>query len=153
MRNEVTILESKLHDVCELAENLRKEHVDEVLRSGSKSQEKALVLSYGKSTYCFTVLIGNKVSFMYGVVEENENLANIWALGSSLVDSVPIQFARLAKEIVIPLFLKKYKVLYNYIDAEYSKGIKFIEFLGGKIDYNSNRIINDNRFLYFEIKE
>ncbi len=56
-----------------------------------------------------------------------------WLLGTPFAKLInPIKFARLSKKI-IKKFQERYKVLFNYVSADYYESIRWLQFLGFKV--------------------
>lgn len=136
-QNELIINKSRLHDVCELKNRLRKEHLKEISLDTGNRPENSLLAGLINSPDCFTasMYIGKRLVpvQMFGVIPSMEkDRGLIWSLGSEEIDKIPRQVS-IASKNFLKHFLNKYNVLYNWVDADYSKGIRFIEFLGGKV--------------------
>lgn len=129
---------------------MRLEHRSEVWASNNHTAEQALVLSYILSKKSYTVLKDKCPIFMFGVVPTcEEKKGVVWALGSNDIDNYKKEFCRRSK-IYLKELLQIFPYLYNYIDARYTAGIRWLEFLGAEIFPAVEFGVEKMPFHYFE---
>ena len=85
---------------------------------------------------------------MFGLVEHNKNLANIWLLGTPGLAKIKKSFIILSVEI-IKEFLAEYPTLWAQVDRRYQKTFRWLKWLGGVAggDYKLNGV-DFNNFVF-----
>lgn len=153
----MTVKKTQLHDICELKDRIRAEHCNEISATSGRTAEQSLLVGYLSSSQCYTasLYIGMRSIpvHMFGVTSDNKDpeKATVWALGSREVDRVPRQFCFFANEF-ISHFLNDYKTIYNWIDARYERGIRFLKFLGAHFEEAQPYGVENRLFHYFEFR-
>ena len=124
---------SILTDVSVVAENMRKEDVDEVRAQTGACPKGGLLYAYFMSKPCLTVVSRHgHLMAMGGVVPEGENIGRIWLLGcqSMVDDSIDRRwFLRKSKEKLAEM-QSLYPLLFNMVDARNEVHVKWIDWLG-----------------------
>ena len=117
-------------DVDYLANNLRPEDAIEVLSSHGNIKE-ALQIGLDESDECWTFVVSDtdEVAGMFGVGKYDEDIGIIWLLSSPHIQKIWLPFLRESRKWVKELN-KKYPVLTNACDAEYTLAINWLRFLG-----------------------
>ena len=83
---------TQLHDVCELAPNLRYEDKREVNTLG-KTPEQSLLTGYLLGRVCRSIINNyGQVVGMYGVVPADSKTGLVWMLGSNNLKKIKIQW-------------------------------------------------------------
>ena len=128
-----TVRPSVLKDVAIVAENMRKEDVDEVKAQTGACPKGGLLYAYFMSKPCLTVINRKgELMAMGGVVPSAENTGRIWLLGcqSMVDDSIDKRwFLRKSKEKLIEM-QSLYPLLFNMVDARNEVHVKWIDWLG-----------------------
>lgn len=124
------VRQSTQEDVDYLADNLRPEDAIEVLSSHGSIKE-ALQIGLDESEECWTFVVTDteEVAGMFGVAKYDNDMAVIWLLSSPHITKIWMPFLRRSREWVKELN-KKYPVLTNACDAEYTLAINWLRFLG-----------------------
>tara|TARA_B100000287_G_scaffold408067_1_gene434070 strand:- start:357 stop:818 length:462 start_codon:yes stop_codon:yes gene_type:complete len=124
---------SLLSDVPVVAENMRKEDVDEVKAHTGGCPKGSLLYAYFMSKPCLTVISRHgHLMAMGGVVPEGENIGRIWLLGcqSMFDDSIDKRwFLRKSKEKLAEM-QSLYPLLFNMVDARNEVHVNWIRWLG-----------------------
>jgi len=124
---------SLLSDVSVVAENMRKEDVDEVKAHTGGCPKGSLLYAYFMSKPCLTVISRHgHLMAMGGVVPEGENIGRIWLLGcqSMFDDSIDKRwFLRKSKEKLAEM-QSLYPLLFNMVDARNEVHVNWIRWLG-----------------------
>ena len=85
---------TQLHDVCELAPNLRYEDKREVETLG-KTSEQSLLSGYLFGKVCRSIINNyGQVVGMYGVVPVDNKTGLVWMLGSNKLKKIKIPFLK-----------------------------------------------------------
>lgn len=117
-------------DAFILGPEMRPEDATEVMAAGGKFPTEALLVGIEASTECYTMVAGDKILCIFGVLrEENPSIGRIWMLGSSHIHSHKFEFLRISKEWVAS-FQESYPILYNFIDARNTVHIRWLNWLG-----------------------
>ena len=128
-----TVRSSVLKDVAIVAENMRKEDVDEVKAQTGACPKGGLLYAYFMSKPCLTVINRKgELMAMGGVVPSAENTGRIWLLGcqSMVDDSIDKRwFLRKSKEKLAEM-QSLYPLLFNMVDARNEVHVKWIDWLG-----------------------
>ena len=145
MCRKVTLKISKLEDVAELTEKLRKEDISELKALGHEPLE-GLLKSFIGSKICKSVFIEGELSAMFGIAKISKGWGMIWMLGSDKLFSVPMSMIKVAKR-VINNFLGEYDVLFNQVDTRNVSHVKWLKILG--FSFGVSQIINNVEFKQF----
>ena len=133
LKHAVSIRPSVIQDVIDVAEGMRSEDKAEVYALSGDTPKGGLLCCYLASKPCITMtsrhgyLLG-----MYGVIPERDGVGRIWMLGREEMTKDKIDklsFLKQAK-IQIEKLNKKYKVLFNQVDARNQIHIDWIRWMG-----------------------
>jgi len=124
------VRQSTQEDIDYLCNNLRPEDRKEVIASHG-STKKALQIGLDLSDECWTFLVEdtNEIAGIYGVAKQCDTVACVWLLTTPAVKKIWITFLRESKRLTKEMN-KKYTILTNSVDAEYTTAIKWLKFLG-----------------------
>jgi len=137
---------TQLHDVCELAPNLRSEDKREVNTLG-KTSEQSLLSGYLFGRVCRSIIDKNgQVAGMYGVVPVDEKTGLVWMLGSNKLKKIKIAFLKESRTEVEGMNTL-FPHLWNIIDSRNEMHLKWIKWCGFKII--GERMINNVKFYEF----
>ena len=137
---------TQLHDVCELAPNLRSEDKREVNTLG-KTSEQALLSGYLFGKVCRSIINNyGQVVGMYGVVPADNKTGLVWMLGSNNLKKIKRPFLRESRTEVNGMNTL-FPHLWNIIDSRNELHIKWIRWCGFKII--GERMINNVKFYEF----
>ena len=137
---------TQLHDVCELAPNLRSEDKREVNTLG-KTSEQALLSGYLFGKVCRSIINNyGQVVGMYGVVPADSKTGLVWMLGSDKLKKIKIPFLKESRTEVEKMNTL-FPHLWNIIDSRNEMHLKWIKWCGFKII--GERMINNVKFYEF----
>ena len=138
--------QSRLHDICELAPNLRYEDKREVNTLG-KTSEQALLSGYLFGKVCRSIIDNHgHVVGMYGVCPVDEKTGIVWMLGSKGLHKIKRAFLRESRTEVNGMN-SLFPHIWNIIDSRNELHIKWIRWCGFKII--GERMINNVKFYEF----
>ena len=138
--------QSRLHDICELAPNLRYEDKREVNTLG-KTSEQALLSGYLFGKVCRSIIDNHgQVVGMYGVCPVDETTGIVWMLGSKGLHKIKRAFLRESRTEVNGMN-SLFPHIWNIIDSRNELHIKWIRWCGFKII--GERMINNVKFYEF----
>ena len=124
---------SILSDVSVVAENMRKEDVNEVKAQSGACPKGGLLYAYLMSKPCLTTVSrhGHLMS-MGGVVPSAEKTGRIWLLGSQSMfdDSIDKRWFLRSSKKTLAEMQKLYPLLFNVVDARNEVHVKWISWLG-----------------------
>ena len=137
---------TQLHDVCELAPNLRSEDKREVNTLG-KTSEQALLTGYLLGKVCRSIINNyGQVVGMYGVVPADDKTGLVWMLGSDKLKKIKIPFLKESRTEVEGMNTL-FPHLWNIIDSRNEMHLKWIKWCGFKII--GERMVNNVKFYEF----
>ena len=137
---------TQLHDICELASNLRYEDKREVNTLG-KTPEQSLMSGYLFGRVCRSIINNHgQVVGMYGVVPADNKTGIIWMLGSDNLKKIKTSFLKESRTEVNGINTL-FPHLWNIIDSRNELHIKWIRWCGFKII--GERMINNVKFYEF----
>jgi hypothetical protein len=137
---------TQLHDVCELAPNLRSEDKREVNTLG-KTSEQALLSGYLFGKVCRSIINNyGQVVGMYGVVPADSKTGLVWMLGSDKLKKIKIPFLKESRTEVEKMNTL-FPHLWNIIDSRNEMHLKWIKWCGFKII--GERMVNNVKFYEF----
>ena len=140
-------------DVEFLATRLSKGDADEIWATHHMTPYQGLEISVNKSIISLTVESNDEVICMLGVCPENylDTQAMIWLVVSTSFKRIGVPFLWKAKDF-INIFLQSYDKLYNYEDARNSDSLRWLKFLGAKIEEPKPYGIDGLPFHYFSFE-
>jgi len=137
---------TQLHDICELAPNLRSEDKREVNTLG-KTSEQALLSGYLFGKVCRSIINNyGQVVGMYGVVPADDKTGLVWMLGSDKLKKIKIPFLKESRTEVEKMNILL-PHLWNIIDSRNELHLKWIKWCGFKII--GERMVNNVKFYEF----
>ncbi len=140
-------------DIRYVAEHMREEDRREVKRMSGTTHEEALRLSVAASRICYTGLACGEPSCIFGASCVNlcDGTATLWMLSSDAVDRHPLDFAvgSLAGVDRICREMPGIAEFGNFVDAEYGKSMKWVEWLGGQFTKESKTGLCGGKFRFF----
>ena len=137
---------TQLHDVCELAPNLRSEDKREVNTLG-KTSEQSLLSGYLFGRVCRSIINNyGQVVGMYGVVPADKKTGLVWMLGSDKLKKIKIPFLKESRTEVEKMNTL-FPHLWNIIDSRNEMHLKWIKWCGFKII--GERMVNNVKFYEF----
>ena len=137
---------TQLHDVCELAPNLRSEDKREVNTLG-KTSEQALLSGCLFGKVCRSIINNyGQVVGMYGVVPADSKTGLVWMLGSDKLKKIKRPFLRESRTEVEGMNTL-FPHLWNIIDSRNEMHLKWIKWCGFKII--GERMVNNVKFYEF----
>jgi hypothetical protein len=116
---------SSFDDVEYLAPRLKYEDKREVDANTGSTTHQALTKGYFQSEVCFTLVGNGEPIGMFGVSSEGA----IWLLVTDGIKKHKIKFIKESRK-VIEFLLKKYRKLWNYVDARNELHIKWLKSCG-----------------------
>jgi hypothetical protein len=132
--HNVLIREAQFDDIKGLAQNMRKAEVDEVWSESHLGPEKALRLSFHRSSLKYSLFFKDRIVAMFGVVPESllSDHAQVWMLTSNEIDRMKIRFLKLSRKF-IEFLRERYPVLQNFVDCRHERSIAWLEWLGAEV--------------------
>ena len=148
----VTYRASILEDADILAPHLREQDAKEVFLSHGLSPRESLRVSFGNSEESFTIIDDDRdIVGMFGYIDDSNCKGVPWLLGSDkLVEkknhrSFLVQSADYINSLKI-----KYDILYNYVHAENTASLNWLEWLGFSLGGElKNWGLNNGTFIKF----
>jgi len=129
------IVPATAEHILELAQTMRKADVDEVWAAAHRTPLEALQVSVACSSETFAGLADGRVICVFGVA--SATLLSVmgipWMLGSEELPKHARAFLRRNKSYI--RWLKsEYKLLANYVDSRHTDAIRWLKWLGFKLD-------------------
>ena len=146
----VNIRNAIIDDVYSLSKRLRKQDEDEVMALVGLDNETALLASFCHSDRVFVGEVDGKIICMFGVSKDSNGNGCPWLLGSDEVEKLPITFVRNSRKY-IQQFINEYGYLENYVDIRNSLSIKWLKWLGFKIDEPQTLGVEQRLFSRFSL--
>jgi hypothetical protein len=129
--DEILIRATKIEDLKELKNNLRKEDLIELKNFGHQCIDCLLFDSYEVSKGdCYSVFYKGKIAMIYGVKCEGD-IGRVWLLSTDEVKRFSKKFLRLAF-VIVDRYLEEYEALYNFIHPSNKMSVKLVKRLGAK---------------------
>ena len=131
----VVIEPARPEHVALLAPVMREADRREVWASSRSTPEQALRNGLTISSRAWTVFFEGEVAAMWGVAPLTlmSDTGAPWLLSSAAVDRHPVTFLRHSRALVGDM-QDGYAVLRNYVDARYTKCIRWLRWLGFSIE-------------------
>lgn len=113
---------------------MRAEDAAEIEASHGHAPLEGLMSCLKQSSIARTAMFEEEVAAMFGVAPVNmmTGHGSMWLLSSQVVEEVPLLFLRRSREEVRKL-LEVWPLLTNYVDARYTKALRWVEWLGFQI--------------------
>ncbi len=133
--HQVEIVPARLEHVAPIAENMRREDVEEVLAATGRDPLSALQGSFDASVLCWTGTVDGAPACMFGVapIDILGGVGAPWLLGTDLVPANTAPFLRRNKAYVARM-LALFPCLFNYVDARNRQSIRWLKWLGFDFD-------------------
>lgn len=119
----------------ELAQTMRQADRDEVWAAAHLSPYMALKLSFESSSNASTGLVDSRVLCMFGVATTSivSDIGVPWLLGSEELPKHARAFLRRNRPYIRSVNAE-YKLLVNYVDARHTEVVRWLKWLGFKLD-------------------
>lgn len=135
MKHHEELVRPQYHHLLDLASNMREGDVEEILAFTGMGPLEALEASIKqtKDPYCW--LIDGEVAAMFGVVQTTalSQTGVPWLLSGKASELSPRRFAKGSK-LFFEDWKRDYLVLANFVDARYTVSIRWLKWLGFKIE-------------------
>lgn len=126
----VEVFDTKIDDVIELAQNLRKEDREEILASSGKEPFEALLAGYLYCHYCKSIMEGDSCIGMFGVGHIDNGVGKVWFLMSNkLLQKYKIKFIRESKKWLAEMH-QSYPLLFNYVHEKNEVHVRWLKWMG-----------------------
>ncbi len=131
----VSIIPATLDHVGAIAEKVRPADRDELWAASNITAERAMRNGIEHSEVAMTGLIDGVPVCMWGVVRESLvcNMGVPWMIGTELLDKYAATFLRRCRAPILEIFAG-YDILVNHVDARNKKAIKWLGFMGFKVE-------------------
>jgi len=149
---KIKVRRSVKSDADYLAPRLRKSDVEEIWKSNHKAPFEALKEGIEKSIFCCTVENGQPIC-IFGIYTDKllgEN-ATVWCLASDDLEKIGRKFVKYSREF-IDMMLQYYPMLFNYVDADNEKSIKWLQMCGADMKEPAPYGVENKNFRYFSFK-
>lgn len=135
MRHEYSVRPATLEDVAYVAEHMREDDRNEVLASSQRSPKEALEFSFQASRDPMAGCVDGVPACIFGVAELSlvSDKASPWLLGTDELPKHARAFLRMSRAYVSNL-KKQYAFLYNYVDVRNTNAVRWLGWLGFKIE-------------------
>lgn len=145
---EIAEIRTTQKHINELSENIRDADKEEIIaKTGKQDFKKVIVQGWLIADTCKTVLVDNKVAFVYGIVEsEHKDIGSPFMLATPLISKIKIPLIKNCRQRVYEME-QKYKMLFNYIDSRNDLHLRFIKWCGFEII--NEKIFNNVKFYGF----
>lgn len=160
LENDVVYHEGKIlirksipSDTVFLANRLCQGDVDEIWATHHLTPKEGLEISFNRSLISLTVESNEEIICMLGICPDNliDTKAMIWMVASTNFKKIGIPFLWKSRDFVTA-FLQSYKKLYNYVDARHSDSLRWLKFIGAKIEEPKPYGIDGLPFHYFSFE-
>lgn len=137
-----------------IADNMRKEDVNEVWASNRQTPYEALIDGWNQSMLSVIVTINNEPCVMIGLVIRDilSGIGTPWLLGTEGALKYKSQFLKLSPDIVNEM-LELCPLLINYVHTENKHSIKWLKWIGFTIDEAEPYGLNKKLFHKFHIEK
>jgi hypothetical protein len=152
MKKEILFRRSTLEDVAYLAKHIRREDRREVEALGATPYD-AFKFGLEPTADTWTALLNGVPMAMLGTYKESllGDSAEIWMLGTRDVDLIAREMIVVTRR-VLDYELTRHKELYNYVDARFTKAIKWLKILGFTMGEPFARGINGEKFIKITLR-
>lgn len=147
----LTIENSMASDIYFLEKNMRFKDIEEIWATAHETPRESLINGFRVSHPCLTCKDDDTPIAMFGVNPYSDGSGIVWLLGSEAIKRNYRNFLKLSI-LVIEHFLNMYPKLFNYVDARQKESIRWLKWLGAKIDDAKPYGVELLPFHYFEIK-
>lgn len=152
MKKEIIFRRSTLEDVEFLAKNIREEDRQEIEALGV-TPYNAFKFGLEPTADTWTALLNGVPMAMLGTYKQSMlgDSAEIWMLGTRDIDFIAREMIVITRKI-LKYELTRHKELYNFIDARYTKAIKWLKILGFTMGKPFSRGINGEKFIRISLR-
>jgi hypothetical protein len=132
---DVEVRDAVGSDVALLKDRLRRKDAEEVLALGAGSIEDELAQSFAQSRQRYTIERGGVPLAMFGILPETilGDRAVVWLLGTDDLAKIKKTFVR-GTGLFLRKFLEEYPILFNFVPADYTQTIRWLEAFGARFD-------------------
>jgi hypothetical protein len=125
---------TRSHAIC-MAPNMRAAEVEEVLASHGLTPEAALLRELESSSVAWSWVVDGEVACMFGIINPDlfGEAAYPWFLTTPLVEKHSRQFARACKSL-LPELIEHHPKLAGMVDARYTLSLRWLQWLGARIE-------------------
>ena len=129
------LITARPEHVPAIAEAIRDPDRREIWASSMSKPERVLLSGLRYSDFVMTGMADDVPVCMWGVVQESlvGNVGVPWMIGTKHLDALAVTFLRRCREPLLQV-LKRYDRLVNYVDARNTRTIKWLTFMGFKVD-------------------
>lgn len=140
-RVEIRIRPAQDSDIAALKDRLREADAQEVIAEGNESTEHALRQSISRSIVSYCVDIDGVPSAVWGIVPDSllGDSANVWFLGAPEMSKIKKTFMRVSRQVIAE-FLISFPVLWNHVDARYTKTFRWLKSCGAQFSQTPIRL-------------
>lgn len=131
----VTVVPASMFHVKHMAPRVRQADRDEMYAASLSTPEEALERGLERSTKAWAALFDGEVACIFGVAP-GTSLSGVgypWMLGTDLVDKHQVTFLRGCAKYVDDM-AADFDSLVNYVDARNTKAIRWLKWLGFRIE-------------------
>ncbi len=127
----IEVRRCRAKDIRAMRGKLRAEDVIEIRRRNGREPYAVLIDSFRRSEVAYVGLIDGEIACAWGVARESilSSAGVIWLLSTAVMERAPVAVARRTRRELQEL-LKVYPELGNYVDSEYEKCVRWLEWLG-----------------------
>lgn len=139
-------------DIEGIKNNLRESTVKELWAVHHFTPEQSLRYSLKNSVFAFSVICGDDVVAMGGVLTPEDllsNVAPIWFLTSKTLDKIELSFLRQCRKFV-KMMLDIYPTVYNWVDCRNKPAIKWLKWIGASFGETAPFGMDNIMFQYFQ---
>lgn len=149
--NEVSFSVATIADARLLAAQMRECDRIEVLASGAKSVESAVIQSVQMSLQAYSFWCDGDLVCIAGVSSKSllGGVGVPWALGTGLMDRMPRQVLHYSPRM-LAVMMGEFAELVNYVHAENRRSIRWLKWLGFTVD-PAQQLKNGEWFCRFSI--
>lgn len=135
MNSVYEVRPAHIEDCLYVAEHLSEADRIEVAAVRGDDMRSALRECFLKSSFSWSVFLHgqNDAAFVFGVSRVDWCWTELWALSTPAVCKYPVAFARGSRKVAALLF-ERYLNVRGYVDARHVKSIRWLEFMGFKLD-------------------
>lgn len=139
--------------INEFASDIRQADYNELTSLVGNDIKKELAESIANSMYSYKAMNEkNKPIALYGITKvQGVNGYLIWCVGTNEFKNYEKTFVKLSRQI-IKIWLKKYKLLYNFVSIKNRASRKWLEWLGAEFEHPFTAGIKNEKFIYFILK-
>lgn len=152
-KEDIAVRDSVEEDIIPVADNMRKDDINEIWAAAHLSAREALQRSFDHSVKCFTVLKGDRPIMMFGAAPVHflGETGAVWMLATDDFCDIHKKFIRESRKF-IQLMLGYYPHLYNMIDVRNQASRRWLAWCGAKIGEVMPFGIDKLPFQYFEFR-